>query len=71
MARLTFFIHCFGRGCSGIENQSNVAALFVRFAGAMTALAGEAFAAGNSCRPAMRIVGKVPHYLFMTASTGG
>src|ERR1035441_47699 len=70
MAGQTFFIHNFGCGCSRIEDQCNVAALFVRFAGAVAALAGHAFAAGHS-RPAMRIAVNVLHYLFVTGCAGG
>lgn len=71
MAGLTFFIHGFGFGCSRIEDRCNVAALFVRFAGAVAALAGYDVAAADSRRPAMRIVGKALCNLFVTGCAGG
>jgi len=57
VAGLTFLIHCFGRGCGGVEDRCSVAVLFMRFAGTVTALASYALAVGHSCS-AVRIIFK-------------
>lgn len=66
MACLAFFIHLFSGGRGGVEDHGDSAALRVRLAGTVTALAGHAFALMRQRRQAVRIVGKVLHDLFVT-----
>ena len=47
MACLAFFIHLFGRGRGGAEDQCSVAALSVCIARSMTAFAGHVFSTGD------------------------
>ena len=70
MACLAFFIDLFGRGCRGVEDQCDIAALCMLLAGAVTALAGHAFAAVARRRLAVRFVGETLHDLFVTGRAG-
>jgi len=71
MACLAFFIHLLGRGRGRVEDQCSVAALCMRLAGPVTALAGHALGAVDRHWLAMRIIGKLPHDLFVTGRARG
>ena len=71
VACLAFFIHRFRGSAFGGEDQADIAILRMRFAGAVAALAGHAFAIEYLSRPAVRIVGKVLHNVFVAGRAAG
>lgn len=71
MACLAHFIHVLGDSACGVEDQGSGAVLHVRLAGPMTALTRYVLPGMDKSLPAVRIVGKVLHDVFVAGRAGG